>query len=175
MLKRISTIMLLGILLTTGITMVPASAAKDFQFAEVTVDELHAGYAAKKYTAEQVVQDYLDRINTYESNYNAFTVMNPDALAQARDYRRRLAAGEKQGPLAGIPIVIKEAVDMAGFPSTMGWKPLDPSSGGIKLVPEKDARGSASESSRRHYYRQDEYTASCGRHEGQYQLGGRYL
>ncbi|MFC5653289.1 amidase [Paenibacillus solisilvae] len=139
MFKRVCSSMLIGVLLTTGIAMVPANAAKEFQFAEVTVDELQAGYAAKTYTAEQVVQSYLDRINTYESNYNAFTVMNPDALALARDYDRRLAAGEKLGPLAGIPIVMKEAVDMAGFPSTMGWKPLDPSSGGIKLIPEKDA------------------------------------
>lgn len=116
-----------------------AGTASSFPFEEITLDELQAGYKNGDYTTEQVVQAYLDRIGTYESNYNAFTTMNSKALEEARDIDRRRAAGETLGSLAGVPIVIKEAVDMAGFPSTMGWAPLSKEKGGIELIPEKDA------------------------------------
>ncbi len=116
-----------------------AESASSFPYEEITLDRLQAGYANGDYTTEQVVKAYLDRIGIYEPNYNAFTMMNAKALEEARDIDRRRAAGEKLGPLAGVPIVIKEAVDMAGFPSTMGWEPLAPQKGGIELIPEKDA------------------------------------
>ncbi|HZG77598.1 MAG TPA: amidase [Paenibacillus sp.] len=116
-----------------------ATAASSFPFEEITVKQLQDGYAKGQFTAEDVVTAYLERIKTYESTYNAFTAMNPNALEEAREYDRRRAAGEKLGPLAGVPIVMKEAVDMAGYPSTFGWAQLAPDSGVIELVPEKDA------------------------------------
>ncbi|XID90884.1 amidase [Paenibacillaceae bacterium WGS1546] len=116
-----------------------ARAASKFQFEEMTLSELEAGYQSGKYTTVEVVQAYLDRIAQYEPNYNAFTAMNAKALEEAKEIDRRRAAGEPVGPLAGVPIVIKEAVDMAGFPSTMGWAPLSKEKGGIELIPEFDA------------------------------------
>lgn len=116
-----------------------AETPSSFPYEEITLDRLQAGYANGDYTTEQVVKAYLDRISVYEPNYNAFTMMNAKALEEAREIDKRRAAGEKLGPLAGIPIVIKEAVDMAGFPSTMGWEPLAPQKGGIELIPERDA------------------------------------
>jgi amidase/aspartyl-tRNA(Asn)/glutamyl-tRNA(Gln) amidotransferase subunit A len=103
-----------------------ATAAESFKFEEITVKKLQEGYAKGEYTTVEVVQAYLDRIQRYEPNYNAFTTMNAKALDEAREIDRKRAAGEPLGPLAGVPIVIKEAVDMAGFPSTMGWAPLSP-------------------------------------------------
>lgn len=116
-----------------------AETASSFVYEEITLDRLQAGYVNGEYTSEQVVRAYLARISVYEPNYNAFTMMNDKALEEAREIDKRRAAGEKLGPLAGIPIVIKEAVDMAGFPSTMGWEPLAPQKGGIELIPERDA------------------------------------
>ncbi|MEK5080777.1 amidase [Solibacillus sp. FSL W7-1436] len=82
---------------------------------------------------------YLDRIKLYDPSYNAFTTMNTKALEQAKELDKRRAKGEKLGKLAGIPVVIKEGVDMAGFPQTMGWDKLSPESGGLAFIPEKDA------------------------------------
>ncbi|MGG3988758.1 amidase [Bacillus smithii] len=115
------------------------SNEKDFLFEEVTVEELIAGYQNGEYTAQEVVQSYLDRIHELEQFYNAFTFMNPNALEDAKNIDRLREEGAELGPLAGIPIVIKEAVDVAGFPSTFGWAPLCKESGGIELMPVKDA------------------------------------
>lgn len=111
----------------------------DFSLKEVTVKELVTGYEEGKYTAEEVVQSYLNRIETYEENYNAFTFMNSQALEEAREIDRLRSKGKALGPLAGVPIVIKEAVDVAGFPTTFGWAALCKESGGIELLPKSDA------------------------------------
>ena len=138
--KKIAAVLLIALLLAlTAFGASGAAAAETFPYEEITAEELQAGYASGKFTAEDVVRAYLDRIARYEPKYNAFTVLNPNALSEAREIDRRRAAGEPLGPLAGVPIVIKEAVDMAGFPSTMGWAPLSKEKGGIELIPERDA------------------------------------
>src|SRR5690606_11455963 len=43
------------------------------------------------------------------------------------------------GPLAGVPIVVKDTMDMTGLPTTGGWSALCAKRGGIDLVPERDA------------------------------------
>jgi amidase len=43
--------------------------------------------------------------------------------------------GERLGPLAGVPLVVKEAMDVVGFPSTAGWAPLSSQAGGHDLFP----------------------------------------
>ena len=115
------------------------SIKEGFRFEEVTVNQLLSSYEANEYTAEEVIQDYLNRIEQYEDTYNAFTYMNPHALEEAREIDRLRSEGEKLGPLAGVPVVIKEAVDVVGYPSTFGWAPLSPEAGGIELMPTKDA------------------------------------
>lgn len=112
---------------------------EDFRFEEVSVNELLSGYQEGAFTVQEVVQSFLDRIEEFEDTYNAFTFMNPHALEEAKEIDRLREAGNKLGPLAGIPIVIKEAVDVAGYPSTFGWVPLSRDSGGIELMPVKDA------------------------------------
>ncbi|WEG11023.1 amidase [Pullulanibacillus sp. KACC 23026] len=119
------------------------SKKEGFRFEEVTVNELLAGYEEGSFTVQEVVQSYLDRIEEFEDSYNAFTFLNPNALEEAKDMDRLREEGSRLGPLAGIPIVIKEAVDVKGYPSTFGWAPLSKSCGGIELLPEKDAEVTA--------------------------------
>ena len=59
--------------------------------------------------------------------------LNPEALADAR------AAGESRGPLDGVPVVIKDPMDMVGFPTTAGWRLLHAASGGVDLMPGTDS------------------------------------
>jgi len=138
-LKRANLIFLSIILLFTMFTISNVTAAEAFRFEEITVDELMEGYEKGEYTVEEVVTAYLERIEQYEPMYNAFTIMNPNIIEEAREIDRLRAAEKPLGPLAGVPIVIKEAVDIAGYPSTMGWEPLASELGGIELIPERDA------------------------------------
>ncbi|MBD2845684.1 amidase [Paenibacillus sp. IB182496] len=132
------TIMLV-LAMAVGAGSASIAAAAPFAYEEMTVRQLQAGYADETYTAEEVVEAYLARIAQYEPSYNAFTFMNEDALEEARAYDLLRESGETPGALAGVPIVIKEAVDVAGFPTTFGWAPLSEELGGISLMPERDA------------------------------------
>ncbi len=106
---------------------------------ELTVADVQAGFADGSFTSEGLTQAYLERIAAYNTAYNAIIFLNPDALTDARAIDRRRAAGETLGPLAGIPVVVKDAMDMRGFPTTGGWSLLHGKSGGVDLRPEVDA------------------------------------
>lgn len=106
---------------------------------ELTVADVQQGFAEGRFTSEELTQAHLDRIARYEPYYNAFTFMSPDALADARAADARRAAGTVLGPLDGVPVVIKEAMDMVGLPSTGGWAPLSSAAGGFDLMPGYDA------------------------------------
>ncbi|MBM7569993.1 amidase family protein [Aquibacillus albus] len=140
-LKRIFLILAIFIVATAGLTPVGSvfAAEDSFSLEEITVNELMTGYEEGDYTTEEVVQAYLERIAIYENTYNAFTFMNEDALEEAQEVDRLRAEGAELGPLAGVPIVIKEAVDVAGYPTTFGWAPLSKEAGGIELMPTMDA------------------------------------
>ncbi|MDP3316011.1 MAG: amidase [Devosia sp.] len=113
--------------------------AGDIDVTELTIADVQAGFAAGSFTSETLTLAHLKRIEKYEPFYNAFTYMNDAALADARAIDARRAAGEMLGPLAGVPVVIKEAMDFVGLPSTAGWAPLSSRAGGFDLMPAVDA------------------------------------
>ena len=134
--RRLSVLsIVLGILL-----ILPFSgAAADINVVELTALQARKDLDAKKYTVRQLTEAFLARIEKYNPGYNAIISMNPNALKEAEDIDRRLAAGEKPGPLTGIPVVIKDTIDIAGLPTTCGWKPLSAKAGGKDILPELDS------------------------------------
>lgn len=111
----------------------------EIDLAELTVEKVQAGFASGAFTSESLTDAYLRRIANYNASYNAIVFLNETATGHARDVDRRRAAGEALGPLAGIPIVVKEAMDMKGFPTTGGWSLLYSKTGGVDLFPATDA------------------------------------
>ena len=105
---------------------------------ELTVEGAQAAFASGT-TSEALTQACLDRIARYNPAYNAIIFLNPDALADAREIDRRRASGEALGPLAGVPVVVKDPMDMVGFPTTAGWSLLHGKSGGVDLMPGTDS------------------------------------
>lgn len=111
----------------------------DVDFAvEMTVADVQAAFAAGV-TAETLVEAFLRRIEAHNPGINAIITMNAAALDDARAIDRRRAAGETLGPLAGVPVVVKDTMDMAGEPSTGGWHFLSSKAGGVDLIPATDA------------------------------------
>ncbi|GAB3061790.1 amidase family protein [Intrasporangium mesophilum] len=106
----------------------------------LTLTETLKGLETGKFTSVDLVKAYLARIEKFEPYYNAFTQMNPNALedAAASDARRKKGKGDV-GALDGVPIVIKDSMDVKGMATTSGWPLTSPITGGISLVPEKDA------------------------------------
>ncbi len=72
-------------------------------------------------TAVAVVTAHLDRCAAAQDELNAFTLLDTEgALAAAAAIDARRAAGEFLGPLAGVPIGVKDLIDQAGLPNTRG-------------------------------------------------------
>lgn len=73
----------------------------------------------------ELMESCLSRIEKTNRVLNAFIAMKPEqALAEARALADRIARGEDPGPLAGIPIGVKELEDVEGFPSTHASVPF---------------------------------------------------
>ena len=98
---------------------------------DLTVEQVQAGFESGAFTAEALARACLDWIAAHNPKYNAIIFLNPDALDDARAIDRRRAAGEKLGPLAGVPVVVKDPMDMVGFPTTAGWSLLYSKMGGV--------------------------------------------
>src|ERR1700741_2648511 len=76
--------------------------------------------AAGTVTSEQLVRRSLDAIDASQSTLNAFrVVLRNRALADAAQADRKRAAGVDL-PLLGIPIAVKDDVDVAGVPTRFG-------------------------------------------------------
>jgi aspartyl-tRNA(Asn)/glutamyl-tRNA(Gln) amidotransferase subunit A len=72
-----------------------------------------------------LVEALLARIASHDGRVRAFLhVAGDQALAQAREAERAPAGGEDRGPLHGVPIAIKDIVDVAGMPTTAGSRVL---------------------------------------------------
>ena len=118
-------------------TAAPAPAAEPAIDPETaTVAELQAGMEAGELTSEQLTRLYIDRIEALNSRgpgLNAVRVLSPNALSQARARDAQRRAGQVRGPLHGIPVLVKDNVDVAGLPTTAGSVALEHS------VPDRDA------------------------------------
>jgi aspartyl-tRNA(Asn)/glutamyl-tRNA(Gln) amidotransferase subunit A len=85
-------------------------------------------------TAERIALDALARIDAKNGALNAFlTVARDEALAQARAVDAKRARGEALGPLAGVPVGVKDAICTRGVRSTAGSNALG------EYVPPYDA------------------------------------
>ena len=77
-------------------------------------------------SSEEVTRAHLDRIGEVDDRVHAFLqVLSTEALDAARDIDRRRAAGERLGPLAGVPIAVKDVLTMTGVPTTCGSRVLE--------------------------------------------------
>jgi aspartyl-tRNA(Asn)/glutamyl-tRNA(Gln) amidotransferase subunit A len=85
----------------------------------MTIQQFGRRLRARELTAVRVTEECLRRIEADNPRLNAFIlVMADDALRQAREADRELAAGHDRGPLHGVPISIKDLMDMRGVPTT---------------------------------------------------------
>ncbi|MDE2463838.1 MAG: amidase [Alphaproteobacteria bacterium] len=83
--------------------------------------EIADGVRAGKRTATAAIEDALARIARGNARLNAFIRTDAEmALRQAREIDRKVARGEDPGPLAGVPLGVKDIENCIGFPITQG-------------------------------------------------------
>ncbi|MFC3687439.1 amidase family protein [Aquipuribacter hungaricus] len=106
----------------------PALAAVDLETA--TAADLSALLATRRVTSRQLVAAYTERIellNTDGPGINAVRALNPDAVDDARVLDRERSRGVVRGPLHGVPVLLKDNIDVAGMPTTAGSIALEDS------------------------------------------------
>lgn len=126
-----------AISITVAIPSTARAAIVDVE--ELNVEDVQAGLRTGRFTSADLVESFLARINTYESTYNAFTSFNPEALETAKALDEEYKLRGPRSPLHGVPIVIKDAIDIAGVPTTNGFAGFSSAAGGVDLIPEVDA------------------------------------
>ncbi|MET8088718.1 Asp-tRNA(Asn)/Glu-tRNA(Gln) amidotransferase subunit GatA [Micromonospora sp. NPDC005220] len=92
----------------------------------MTATEIASLVAGGETSAVEVTQAHLDRIAAVDDRVHAFLHVDTDgALAAARAVDERRAAGEELGPLAGVPVAVKDVLATRGVPTTVGSKILE--------------------------------------------------
>src|SRR5680860_859595 len=74
-------------------------------------------------SSREITDALLDRVVTYDRRLNAFSVvMDEQARAEADARDEAGARGDELGPLHGVPVAIKEEIDVAGQVTTFGGR-----------------------------------------------------
>jgi amidase len=124
-------------ILVVALLAAPAAArgpALDLERTAAT--ELAARMEAGRLTSVELTRAYLDRIaavNRRGPSINAVTSINPEALAEARQSDRIRRRQGPRGELEGLPVLLKDNIDVAGMPTTASSIALEHS------VPDRDA------------------------------------
>jgi aspartyl-tRNA(Asn)/glutamyl-tRNA(Gln) amidotransferase subunit A len=88
--------------------------------------DLAARIAAREVSAVEVTQAHLDRIEAVDPAVHAFLhVDSARALATAAALDAKIGAGESVGPLAGVPLALKDVLTYRGAPTTCGSRILE--------------------------------------------------
>jgi aspartyl-tRNA(Asn)/glutamyl-tRNA(Gln) amidotransferase subunit A len=100
---------------------------------QLTATQLVAGYRAGAFTPPDALQACLARTAAVNPKLNALTTLDADGAARAAEASRaRWRGGQPLGPLDGVPITIKDSLNVRGMPTHWGSRAL------AGLVPEHD-------------------------------------
>jgi amidase len=91
-----------------------------FSVVEASIPEIQEALKSGKVTSHDLVQQYLQRIATYEDKLHAAVTINPNALKEADERDRERAAGKIRGPLHGIPVAVKDNIHTTDMTTTGG-------------------------------------------------------
>jgi aspartyl-tRNA(Asn)/glutamyl-tRNA(Gln) amidotransferase subunit A len=93
---------------------------------KLTAAETAAAIASGETSAVEVAEAHLDRIAKVDEKVHAFLHVDAEgALAAARAVDAKRAAGQALGPLAGVPLALKDLFTTRGIPTTCGSRILE--------------------------------------------------
>jgi len=95
-------------------------------FQELTAIELREAIASRRISSVEAVEAVLAQIDRLEPTVGAFiSLFREEALTRARDVDRRIAAGAPVGPLAGLPVAVKDVMCTSFGATTCGSRILE--------------------------------------------------
>ena len=92
---------------------------------EADIATVREAVSLRLVSCRELTEYYLERIEQYNKIYNCFITMCDNALAEADKRDAELLAGDCDGALFGVPIVVKDNIDYIGYHTTNGFKKSD--------------------------------------------------
>ena len=111
-------------LISTLKTNIPSKTELTVDVTEMSITEIQESIDEGYLTYEELMQIYLDRIDKYNSKYNAVLYINPNALEEAKEKDKEYKKNGRKSDLYGMPILVKDNIDVKGMPTTAGAKGL---------------------------------------------------
>jgi len=91
----------------------------------LTATEIADAYAERRLSPVELVKALIERINALDGKVNAFIKLDAEgALDAARQAEKDILAGRTRSPLHGVPVAVKDIIDIAGLPTTCHSKVL---------------------------------------------------
>lgn len=121
------------------------SAAQKFEIQEATIADIHAAYQSGDLTARKLVEMYLARIAAHDkqgANINSLIAINPLAVEQAAELDAAFKKSGFVGPLHGIPVIVKDQINVKGMKTTLGsvlFRDYEPGREGFAIARLRDA------------------------------------
>src|SRR5690348_860373 len=85
----------------------------------LTANDIATAYAKRQLSPVELLRSLLDRIARLDPKLHAFTRLDADfAMQAARIAEQEIFSGRSRGKLHGVPIGIKDIIDVAGLPTT---------------------------------------------------------
>src|SRR5882724_8184192 len=107
-----------------------------FDLSTATIADINAAIDAGALSSEKLVTLYLARLDAYDQKgpkINSVITLNHKVLEEAKTLDAERKSKGRRSPLHGIPVMIKDLIDVAGLPTTAGFKPFG------APVPPRDA------------------------------------
>ena len=106
-----------------GLSAGLSAAENTFTLEETTIAEIRKAVAAGALSSEKIVELYLARIAAYDRagpRLNSIIYINPNAKAEAAALDQERADKGPRGPLHGVPVLLKDNIDVANMATTNG-------------------------------------------------------
>ena len=120
----------IGVTSSVGLSAGLFAAESNFRLEDATIAEIQEALVAGALSSEKLVELYLARIAAYDRagpRLNSIITINPNAKAEAAALDKERAEKGPRSPLHGIPVLLKDNIDVANMPTTNGSAVVVPS------------------------------------------------